>query len=361
MPAPQKLQFFSGDPKKLSWRGFITKFDRVALLRGWFDNKKLDRLFDCLTDKELEYANRAEGRDYYLLKNELALQFNLRDEPVATRQRLHIIKQSEEESLEDFLQRVLTVTIDGYDDAQIATLQQLATEAFLQGCKYKDAATLVMNESPKSIQEICRRVKTIIVNKKAVGATKVLTRSRRKPGWLPLKKKLMTLWKLSIGPFLHTDHLLCCLRGIQRDHRVIIIGPDNSLLLATEMAHHIASLMSDIGRNTGLHPDSLVGTGEAIHQIGVLAGVAMIGDLVIRLPTIDRLCLGPQHTLQITGGFTRIPNTKMGNGLIDSLLDHQLNKLHLGPTIVTLHTLYLGPRFKALPLHNLHRTGPKVL
>ena len=189
----------------------------------------------------------------------------------------------------------------------------------------------------------------------------MLSRSRRKPAWLPLKRKSMTLWELSIGPFLHTDHLLGRLHGIQRDHRVIIIGPDNGLLLATEMAHHIASLMSDIGRNTGLHPDSLVGTGEAFHQIGVLAGVAMIGDLVIRLPTIDRLCLDPQHTLQIIGGITQIPNTKMGNGLMDSLLDHQLNKLHLGPTIMTLHTLHLGPLFKALPSHNLHRTGPKVL
>ena len=189
----------------------------------------------------------------------------------------------------------------------------------------------------------------------------MLSRSRRKPAWLPLKRKSMTLWKLSIGPFLHTDHLLGRLHGILRDHRVIIIGPDNGLLLATEMAHHIASLMSDIGRNTGLHPDSLVGTGEAFHQIEVLAGVAMIGDLEIRLPTIDRLCLDPQHTLQIIGGITPIPNTKMGNGLMDSLLDHQLNKLHLGPAIMTLHTLHLGPLFKALPSHNLHRTGPKVL
>ena len=177
-PAPQKLQFFSGDPTKLSWRGFITKFDRVALRRGWSDNKKLDRLFDCLTDKALEYANRAEGRDYSSLKNELALRFDLRDEPVAARQRLHVIKQSEEESLEDFLQRVLTVTIDGYGDAQFATLQQLATEAFLRGCKFKDAATLVMNEAPKSIQEACRRVKTVIANKKAVGATKVSFQER---------------------------------------------------------------------------------------------------------------------------------------------------------------------------------------
>ena len=76
-------------------------------------------------------------------------------------------------NLKDFLQRVLTVTIDGYGDAQIATLQQLATEAFLRGCKFKGAATLATNEAPKSIQEACRRVKTVIANKKAVKATKV--------------------------------------------------------------------------------------------------------------------------------------------------------------------------------------------
>ena len=102
----------------------------------------------------------------------------MRDKPVAARQRLHVIKQGEAESLEDFLERVLTVTIDGYGDAQIATFQQLAMEAFLCGCKFKDAATLVMNEAPKSIQEACRRVKTVIANKKAVGATKVSFQER---------------------------------------------------------------------------------------------------------------------------------------------------------------------------------------
>ena len=43
--------------------------------------------------------NRAEGREYASLKNELALRFDLRDEPVAARQRLHVLKQNEEESL----------------------------------------------------------------------------------------------------------------------------------------------------------------------------------------------------------------------------------------------------------------------
>ena len=88
--APAKLQYFFGDLVKLSCRGFISKFNRVASWRDWLDQKKLDQLFDCLTDKALEYANRAEGRDYSSLKNELALCFDLRGEPVAAKQQLHI-------------------------------------------------------------------------------------------------------------------------------------------------------------------------------------------------------------------------------------------------------------------------------
>ena len=117
----------------------------------------------------MAYAKRAEGRDYSSLNNELAFRFDLRDDHVTARQRLHVIKQNEEESLED----VLTLSIDGYGDAQIATLQQLATGAILRSRKFKDAATLVMNEAPNSIQEACRRVTTAIANKKAQGAAKV--------------------------------------------------------------------------------------------------------------------------------------------------------------------------------------------
>ena len=223
-----------------------------------------------------------------------------------------------------------------------------------------------MNEAPKSIQEACRRVKTVIVNKKAVGATKVSFQERAFT--LQEETRVASIEK-KVDDLVETFHrAIPSYRTPSRSPSRYPAGPqgynnwpDNGLLLATEMARHIASLMSDIGRNTGLHPDSLVGTGEAFHQIGVLAGVAMIGDLVIRLPTIDRLCLDPQHTLQLIGGITRIPNTKMGNGLMDSLLDRKPNKLYLGPTIMTLHTLHLGPLFKALPSHNLHRTGPKVL
>ena len=83
-----------------------------------------------------------------------------------------------------------------------------------------------------------------------------------------MTSRWMTLCRLSIGPSFHTDRLQGRLRGIQQDPRAIINIPGNGLLLATGMAYHIANLMCD----TGLHPDSLVGTGEGTLQIGVLVG-----------------------------------------------------------------------------------------
>lgn len=178
-PPPPRLQLFSGDPTSLSWTSFIMKFDRIAQRRGWSDEKKLDRLYYCLTDKALEYASKSENKDNFnSLKQELALRFDLKDEPIAARHRLHLAKQDDDESLEAYLQKILTITMDGYKNASAGLIQQMATESFLRGCKHKDAATIVMNESPSTIHEACKRVKTIIANKKAIGGGKVSFQER---------------------------------------------------------------------------------------------------------------------------------------------------------------------------------------
>ena len=133
---PPKMEVFSGDPKGLTWSSFISKFDRIAKRRDWTKRKRLDRLFDCLSEKTLEYANRSEGRNSYRkLKKELGLRFDLKEAPVAARQKLHLMKQNEDEGLEEYLQRVLTSAMDGFNTADKNTVQQLATEAFLRGCK----------------------------------------------------------------------------------------------------------------------------------------------------------------------------------------------------------------------------------
>lgn len=178
-PLPPKLPVFSGEPKTTSWQSFIAKFDRIAKRKKWSDGKKLYRLFDCLTEKALEYAERAEEKDdYNKLKKELGLRFNIKDAPVADRSNLACVKQNEDESLEDFLHRVLTIAMNGFESADNNTMQKLATEAFLRGCKYKEAAALALNQCPSSIQEACRAVKTIMANKKAIFGSKVSFQER---------------------------------------------------------------------------------------------------------------------------------------------------------------------------------------
>ena len=176
---------FSGSPSGSSWQSFIAKFDRIATRKKWSDDKKLYRLFDCLSKKALEYAERDEEKDNYdKLKKELGLRFNIKDAPVAARQKLHVIKQTEEEGLEEFLQRVLTTAMDGFHVADNTTVQKLATEALLRGCRHKEAASLTLNQNPMSIQEACRSVKSWQTRKLFL-----VIRLHFRRGTLQLKKK----------------------------------------------------------------------------------------------------------------------------------------------------------------------------
>ena len=72
----------------------------------------------------------------------------------------------------------MSITLDGHKNERSSLIQQVATEAFLRGCKHKDAATTVMNESPATIHEACKWVKTILANKEAIGGGKVSFQER---------------------------------------------------------------------------------------------------------------------------------------------------------------------------------------
>ena len=178
-PLPPKLQIFSGDPTKGRWSSFIMQFERIAIRHGWSEAKKLDRLLSCLTEKALEFAFKCKmNNSFQELKNQLKLRFDLSDEPVAARQKLNTLKQEPDETLESFMQQVLNVATDGYGDFETTVLQQMAVEAFLRGCRNKESASLVLISTPKTIQEACQRLKTIVANKKALEGPKVSFQER---------------------------------------------------------------------------------------------------------------------------------------------------------------------------------------
>ena len=110
---------------------------------------------------------------FFRAKNLFKLRFDLSDEPMAALQKLYTLKQEPDKTLEGFMQQVLNVATDGYGDFETSVLQQMATEAFLRGCKNKESSSLVLIYTPKTIQEASQRLKTIVANKKALEGPKV--------------------------------------------------------------------------------------------------------------------------------------------------------------------------------------------
>ena len=128
--------------------------------------------------------------------------------------------------------------MDGHKDEKSSLIQQVATESFLRGCKHKDAATTVMNESPATIHDACKQIKTILANKKAIGALRCHSRKgsllwQRRPGWLVWKRIWTTLPKPYKSRPLSINHLQDRSLDIHRVHKAKI-GRDQDLLTSIE-------------------------------------------------------------------------------------------------------------------------------
>ena len=118
----------------------------------------MNRLFGCLNDKALVYTVKCKNnQDYENLKKELKLRFDISDEPVCARNKLGVAKQTDDETLEIFMQRVLRIASDALGDFGNKVMQQMAAEVFLRGCNNKEAACFVLVSKPTTIQEACQK------------------------------------------------------------------------------------------------------------------------------------------------------------------------------------------------------------
>jgi hypothetical protein len=106
-PSRPKIPTFSG--KEDNWSSFVFQFERVANCQDWSHQKKGSRLIDCLT-----------------------------------------ARQKEEESIEDFVQRVYFLTLDSHPEAHQCMTDEIAVEVFLHGSKDKHAAEITMEKEPRN-------------------------------------------------------------------------------------------------------------------------------------------------------------------------------------------------------------------
>jgi hypothetical protein len=75
--------------------------------------------------------------------------------------------------LEDFAHKVYVLALDGYEKYEDDALEDIATEAFLWGCKEKEAPIQTMEKNPVTLSNTITFVKTSLANQKTIfGAAK---------------------------------------------------------------------------------------------------------------------------------------------------------------------------------------------
>ena len=145
-PAPPKMSTFDGEGK--TWRAFKIQFREYSRIYQWSTQTRLDRLMASLRGKALLFIgkkDRSERRDYKRLMKSLERRYGLEELPSNNRKQLLVASQESNESLEDFAERVYTLTTDGYPEAGKELLVTLATNYFLKGHRDKYAALSVSN------------------------------------------------------------------------------------------------------------------------------------------------------------------------------------------------------------------------
>jgi hypothetical protein len=168
-PQHPKMSTFDDGTGKPSWESFIYHFERTANRRHWRNKRKTGRLLDCLKDIAVEYARKVnKDDDYDSLRKKIKRRFGKKPEPVTTRRQLQYARQQENESLEDFAHKIYVLGLDGYEKCENDALEDITTEAFLRGCKEKEAAIKAMEKNPACLSKAIKFVKTSLANQKVI-------------------------------------------------------------------------------------------------------------------------------------------------------------------------------------------------
>ena len=109
--------------------------------------------------------------DFRTLSTRLETRFDLKEAPANARRELLVVKQQEGESLADFGQRVIFLSIKGHPGAREKTIESIAVEHLLKGCRHKDAAKSAMDRNPRRVVQAVKYIKRALVNQKVLSQT----------------------------------------------------------------------------------------------------------------------------------------------------------------------------------------------
>ena len=175
-----KMQTFDG--KSSEWGPFIFQFRKMAKAGKWSDREKRDSLLAWLRGKAIAYIQskpKSCRSHYKALRDLLDQRYGMLELPSTARRQLAAMRQEERESLENFAGRVMLKSGEGYLGVPEETLQSLATEAFLRGCRDRNAICATSERKPENLHVALIEMRDAAANLKVFNRVSVSARQVR--------------------------------------------------------------------------------------------------------------------------------------------------------------------------------------
>jgi len=142
---------------KSNWKAFYVKFSRYAEVSEWTEGECRQQLCWCLDGKAREYYALAvewnQDMPYKDLISKLEKRFGLRELPETAQVQFSNARQTLEELLEDWTDRVLSLATRAFRELPKHHMYQQVVVKFCQGSADKEAGSYASNIRPQNIDE----------------------------------------------------------------------------------------------------------------------------------------------------------------------------------------------------------------
>ena len=156
---PKALRFEG----KTNWLSFKRKFDSYRKVMRWSEEESKDYLMWSLEGKALDFLTITkidlEKYSFRRIMKKLETRFGVKELTEISKAKFRQAFQKQDESLEDWADRVMTLATPAFVDLPEDHLKKEAIARFCQGCTDKDAAKHACFEQPETMEEALNLVK----------------------------------------------------------------------------------------------------------------------------------------------------------------------------------------------------------
>ena len=148
---------------KTNWLSFKKKFDSYRKVMRWSEEESKDYLMWSLEGKALDFLTITkidlENYSFRRIMKKLETRFGVKELTETSKAKFRQAFQKQDESLEDWADREMTLATPAFVDLTEDHLKKEAIARFCQGCTDKEAAKHACFEQPETMEEALNLVK----------------------------------------------------------------------------------------------------------------------------------------------------------------------------------------------------------